>query len=75
LPTQLPLRALLINTSQATSELLSDKPGVYCEDCNISTQTDPESPMARYVGVDPHVCDDESAERLWSLSEDLLNQG
>ena len=56
----------------ATSALLEDKPGVYCEDCNIATPTDPSSPMARYLGVDPHACDDEAAERLWGISEELL---
>ena len=56
----------------ATSPLLDGKPGVYCEDCNISAPTDPESPYARYFGVEPHACDDEGAERLWALSEELL---
>ncbi len=56
----------------ATSELLKDKPGVYCEDCNIAAPTNPESPLARYMGVNAHACDDESAEKLWKVSEDLL---
>ncbi len=56
----------------ATSELLVGKPGVYCEDCNVAAPTDPASPMARYFGVNLHACDDEAAERLWTLSEDLL---
>ena len=56
----------------ATSQLLEGKSGVYCEDCNIANPTNPNSPMARYVGVNSHICDDESAERLWKLSEDLL---
>ncbi len=55
----------------ATSSLLDDKPGVYCEDCNIASPTDPQSPMARYFGVEPHACNDESAERLWEISEAL----
>ena len=58
----------------ATSDLLADKPGVYCEDCNIAAATDPQNPIARYSGVDPHACDDESAERLWKMSEELLKQ-
>ena len=58
----------------ATSALLENKPGVYCSDCNIESLTDPDSPLARYYGVDPHACDDESAERLWAVSEDLLNK-
>ena len=56
----------------ATSTLLKDKPGVYCEDCDIAAPTDPESPYARYLGVNAHACNDESAERLWEISEKLL---
>ncbi|MEO0899697.1 MAG: oxidoreductase [Bacteroidota bacterium] len=56
----------------ATSELLEGVSGVYCEDCNIANPTDLESPMARYIGVNEHVCDDEAAEKLWALSEELL---
>jgi len=55
----------------ATSAALADKPGVYCEDCNIAQPTDTDSPTARYFGVDAHACDDDAAERLWALSEDL----
>jgi NAD(P)-dependent dehydrogenase (short-subunit alcohol dehydrogenase family) len=58
----------------ATSELLDDKPGVYCEDCDIAEPTDPASPMARFRGVDDHASSDESAERLWAVSEDLLSR-
>jgi NAD(P)-dependent dehydrogenase (short-subunit alcohol dehydrogenase family) len=58
----------------ATSALLDDTPGVYCEDCDIAEPTDPTSPMARYRGVDDHATSDESAERLWAISEDLLAQ-
>ena len=58
----------------ATSALLEDKAGVYCEDCNIAAPTDSQNPMGRYVGVDPHACDDEAAERLWKISEELLEK-
>lgn len=58
----------------ATSELLEGMPGVYCEDCNIGTPTDNSNPMGRYFGVDAHACDDESAERLWEISEELLKR-
>ncbi|MDO8288619.1 MAG: oxidoreductase [Parvibaculum sp.] len=57
----------------ATSALLNGKPGVYCEDCDIAAVTDPASPFARFRGVDPHACDDAAAERLWEVSETLLN--
>lgn len=58
----------------ATSAQLGGKPGVYCEDCDIAAVTDPASPYARYRGVNPHACDDETAERLWELSERLLQE-
>ncbi|MEM7443537.1 MAG: oxidoreductase [Pseudomonadota bacterium] len=58
----------------ATSPLLDGKPGVYCEDCDIAAPTDPESPMARYFGVNTHATDDAAAERLWEMSEQLLKE-
>jgi len=56
----------------ATSAALEGKPGVYCEDCDIASPTDLESPSARFRGVNAHACDDANAERLWSVSETLL---
>jgi NAD(P)-dependent dehydrogenase (short-subunit alcohol dehydrogenase family) len=56
----------------ATSANLAGKPGVYCEDCDVAAPTDLDSPTARYQGVDAHACSDESAERLWAISEALL---
>ena len=56
----------------ATSPLLQGKPGVYCEDCDVASPTDTGNPAARFVGVDPHACDDEAAERLWEISAELL---
>ncbi|MCY6382300.1 oxidoreductase [Hoeflea prorocentri] len=56
----------------ATSAKLEGKPGVYCEDADIAAPTDPESPTARYFGVDAHACSDENAERLWEISERFL---
>ena len=56
----------------ATSPLLEGIAGVYCEDCNVSAPTNPDSPMARFTGVDPHAYDDEAAEQLWEVSEGLL---
>ena len=56
----------------ATSTALEGKSGVYCEDCDIAEPTDPNSPTARFKGVNEHACNDESADRLWSLSETLL---
>ncbi len=57
----------------ATSGTLDGKPGVYCEDCDIAAPTDTESPMARFFGVEAHACDDAAAERLWEVSERLLD--
>lgn len=56
----------------ATSPLLEGKPGVYCEDCDIAAPTDLSNPAGRFVGVDPHACDDDAAERLWALSEEWI---
>ncbi len=56
----------------ATAAALEGKPGVYCEDCDIAAPTNKDDATARYVGVDPHACSDESAEKLWSISEALL---
>jgi len=56
----------------ATSANLAGNAGVYCEDCDIAASTDLDSPTARYRGVDAHACSDESAERLWTMSEALL---
>lgn len=56
----------------ATTDKLAGKPGVYCEDCDVAKPTEVGSPTARYFGVDAHACSDESAERLWALSESLL---
>jgi NAD(P)-dependent dehydrogenase (short-subunit alcohol dehydrogenase family) len=56
----------------ATAAALDGKPGVYCEDCDVAAPTEAGSPLARYRGVDAHACDDEAAERLWAISEQLL---
>ncbi len=56
----------------ATSPLLDGVAGVYCEDCNVAAPTEPGSPYARYRGVNDHAADDEAAERLWALSEQLI---
>lgn len=55
----------------ATSSRLDGMGGVYCEDCDIAQPTDPQSPMARFAGVDAHAIDPDSAARLWELSAKL----
>ncbi|MEM6989322.1 MAG: oxidoreductase [Myxococcota bacterium] len=56
----------------ATSTALEGKPGVYCEDTDVAAPVDPDDPYARYRGVAEHASSDESAERLWTLSEAFL---
>lgn len=58
----------------ATAAALEGKPGVYCEDCDIAAPTDPDSQTARWFGVDGHAANDESAEKLWEISERILAQ-
>lgn len=54
----------------ASSPMLDDKHGLYCEDADVAQLAGEDSPPWGHVA--PHVCDEESAERLWSLSEDML---
>jgi len=54
----------------ATSPMLADKGGLYCEDCDVAAiATEASLP---YLDVAPWAVDDEAAERLWHLSEALL---
>ena len=52
----------------ATSTLLDGLGGVYCEDCNVASPTDPDSEFGRFIGVDEHAVNPESAERLWAMT-------
>jgi NAD(P)-dependent dehydrogenase (short-subunit alcohol dehydrogenase family) len=54
----------------ATSPLLSGKGGLYCEDCDVSEIVTEQTP--RYLGVMPWAVDDESALRLWDVTEAML---
>jgi NAD(P)-dependent dehydrogenase (short-subunit alcohol dehydrogenase family) len=54
----------------ATSESLADRGGVYCEDCDVANVADADS--QRFMGVAPWACNDESALRLWDLTEQML---
>lgn len=60
----------------ATSPLLNDMGGVYCENCDVADLDDgtlehkyDEPTTLR--GVRPYSIDPESAEKLWTLSEDM----
>jgi NAD(P)-dependent dehydrogenase (short-subunit alcohol dehydrogenase family) len=50
----------------ATSALLADLGGVYCEDCNVAPINDPETGRK---GVAKWAADAGLAERLWAVSE------
>lgn len=52
----------------ATSPLLNNIGGVYCEDADVAELTaDPSMP----TGVNPYSLDKASAKRLWTLSEEM----
>lgn len=54
----------------ATSPMLADKHGLYCEDCDVAQLWSEDSPRGLHVA--PHAVDAEQAERLWAVSEELL---
>jgi hypothetical protein len=63
----------------ATSPLLDGMGGVYCENCDIAPLelVDPVTSWklgdsTRHSGVMPYAVDPEAADRLWTLSEQLL---
>lgn len=53
----------------ATSPLLNNIGGVYCEDADIATLC---TDIASQKGVDPYSLDEYSAKELWSLTENML---
>lgn len=55
----------------ATSNLLNGLGGVYCADCDIAPLVGDDSPQTN--GVRTWAVDPGMAERLWNLSEDLLD--
>ena len=56
----------------ATSPLLAEGGGVYCEDCNIAVAVPADD--KGFTGVRPWAIDPEAAKKLWSLSEKLLGE-
>ena len=54
----------------ATADELTGQGGVYCEDCNIGV-LDETSAMS---GVRSYALDKDDAEKLWSLSEELVGE-
>lgn len=54
----------------ATAEELTGKGGVYCEDCNIAEVNETSS----MGGVRSYALDKDDAEKLWTLSEELIGE-
>jgi NAD(P)-dependent dehydrogenase (short-subunit alcohol dehydrogenase family) len=59
------------STWAATNPKLEGMGGVYCENTDIAEPTDPDSPTARYEGVNAHAIDPDTAARLWTVSAEL----
>ncbi len=62
----------------ATSPQLDGMGGVYCHNCDVAplvTETLAANPIGSMaLGVMPHAVDPQAADRLWSLSEQLLGR-
>lgn len=54
----------------ATSSLITEHGGLYCEDCDIANLMTGESP--RFFDVAPWAVNEAGAERLWQISEAAL---
>ena len=55
----------------ATSPMLNDIGGVYCEDADIAEIIDEKSPAIHNGGVRPYSLDESNAKRLWKWSEKM----
>ena len=55
----------------ATSPMLNDVSGVYCENCDVAARQE-DGPMARYIGVADWAVDTDEASKLWELTEHTL---
>ena len=58
------------STWAATSPQLEGRGGEYCENCDIAQLAGPDSPLWEHARE--WICDDEKADRLWAMSEDML---
>ena len=54
----------------ATSPMLKNMGGQYCEDCDVAALLAADD--AGSFGVRPHAIDADNARRLWSMSEEML---
>ncbi|MEM9738299.1 MAG: oxidoreductase [Pseudomonadota bacterium] len=59
-------------TWAATHPMLDGLGGVYCENCDIAPAATPDS--QRWEHAREWICDDDKAERLWQMSEQMLSQ-
>jgi NAD(P)-dependent dehydrogenase (short-subunit alcohol dehydrogenase family) len=55
-----------------TSPRLDGMGGLYCEDCDVARLADEAS--QRWHHVRPWACSDESADRLWTMSETMIDR-
>ena len=53
-----------------TSPRLEGQGGLYCEDCDVAPLADENS--QRWQHVRPHACSEDSADRLWAMSVDMI---
>ncbi len=56
----------------ATSDALAGTGGLYCEDCDVSDLATEDSP--RFFGVSPWAVNEDSALRLWDITEKMLSE-
>ena len=57
----------------ATSPLLDEIGGVYCENCDVAKRQDDSDKNARFIGVADWAVDSEEASRLWDETEKMLS--
>ena len=55
----------------ATSPLLNEIGGVYCEDADIARLVDDKSTASNTGGVQPYSLDEKNAKKLWKMSEGM----
>jgi hypothetical protein len=55
-----------------TSPMLEGLGGLYCEDCDVARLADENS--QRWHHVRPWACSEEGADRLWAMSETMVDQ-
>lgn len=56
----------------AVSPTLAGRGGVYCEDCDVAELATDDTP--RHIGVAAWATNDDSALRLWDLSEQMISE-